>query len=431
MNKKIDEYRGAGVEAGEAGSGGFSLRGLRTFESFKIPVFRLYFSIMAGHWISMNMQIITRSLLIYRLTESGAILGAMSLASAIPMLTLSLIGGAMADRIQKKFVLLAGQAASAVVALSIALALTLGYLSKDVPGSWWILVVSAVVQGSIMGLMMPSRQAIIPEIVGPERLMNAISLNMLGMNMFQILAPAAAGFLIDIFDFNVVYFITTGLYSLATIGVFFLPRFKTTPAQGSGTLREVLDGVRYIRREKTILLVLVFVLVTTVFGMPHRMLLPMFTEDIFGVGGTGLGLLMSISGIGALVASTTLASLPNRKRGRLLLIGGLILGFALLGFAFSRWWFLSLFLMFLVGLGDTGQRALGNTLIQSHVDAQYRGRVMSFFMMGFGLGSLGTFFGGLLAEAAGVQWSIGGLAIALTVVALLILSLSPRLRKLE
>ena len=157
-----------GTEPGEAEGGGarISLRSLKTFDSFKNPIYRLYYGTMAGHWLSMNMQIMTRSLLIYRLSESGAILGLMALAHSIPVVLLSLYGGVIADRVQKRNVLFVGQASSAVVALGIALALTLGYLRPENPGSWWLLIASGVLQRVIMGLMIPSRQAILPEIVG-------------------------------------------------------------------------------------------------------------------------------------------------------------------------------------------------------------------------------------------------------------------------
>ncbi len=379
----------------------------------------------------MHMQMVARSLLIYRITGSGAILGGMALAHSIPLLLLCLPGGAFADRVQKKYILLFGQVGSAVVSLGVALALTLGYLSEDVPGSWWILIVSAVVQGAIMGIIMPSRQAIIPEIVSEEQLMNAISLNNMGMNFFRLVGPALAGFIIDASDFYVVYYIMTGMYLMAAVCVVFLPQTRAMTVQGSSTLMDVLDGIRYIRRETTILLILVFTLFCTIFGLPYMFLMPMFTEDILKVSATGMGLLISVSGFGAILASLVLASLPNRKRGGMLLLSGLIFGLALVGFAFSPYWYLSLTLIIFVGMGQTGQMALGNALVQYYVDANYRGRVMSFIMMGIGLASLGAFFGGMLSEALGVQWSIGGLAMALVLISIMMSTFSPRLRKMD
>ena len=165
MNKKADEDRGRGTETGMGmgpqagmpggGMGRFSLRDLKTFTSFKNPIYRLYFGAMLGQNAGMNMQMFARMWLVYRLTGSPAIMGAMGFASAVPMLSLSLFGGVIADRVQKKYVLLVGQAASAVVSLGIALTLAMGYIGPDRPGSLWLLVVASVFQGIILALMMP------------------------------------------------------------------------------------------------------------------------------------------------------------------------------------------------------------------------------------------------------------------------------------
>ncbi|MFC2005318.1 MFS transporter, partial [Chloroflexota bacterium] len=165
MNNNVDKYRGARMGPVSDGRRTISLRNLRTFRSFKNPVYCLYYGALVGQMAAMSMQMLARSLLVYRLTGSAAILGAMSLAHALPMLFLSLFGGVIADRVQKKYVMLAGQASSAIVSLGVALSLTLGYINAEQPGSWWILAVASVFQGTIMGLMMPSRQAIIREIV--------------------------------------------------------------------------------------------------------------------------------------------------------------------------------------------------------------------------------------------------------------------------
>ncbi|GAF85204.1 unnamed protein product, partial [marine sediment metagenome] len=166
-------------------------------------------------------------------------------------------------------------------------------------------------------------------------------------------------------------------------------------------------------------------------GMPFIQLLPMFTTGIFNMGASGMGILITVSGVGAILGSFVIASLANRNRGRLLLIFTLIMSAALLGFAFSRWWYLSLLLMMFVGAGHTVQIALGNSLIQYYADASYRGRVLSFFIMGFGLGSLGAFFAGITAEGIGVQWAIGGMALILLVITSMMFFMVPRLRKLD
>ena len=433
MSDNLDEYRdqNVGITGPEAEGGGMAGYGRKVFSSFRNPVYRLYYYSLIGHWAPMQMQMVTRTLLIYRITGSGSILGLMSLAGAMPMLLLSLYGGALADRMEKRKILILSQAASAVITAGVAVPLTTGYLSSDVPGSWWILIVSSVLQGIVMGIMMPSRASMVPEIVSPEDLMNAISLNNMGMNVFRIVAPAATGFIIAAWDFDAVYYIMTALYLFSVIFLFQIPGRPPTVRQGGNTATEVVEGFRYIRTETTIALVLLFTLGCTILGMPFNMLLPMFTEDILKVGEVGLGILMAVSGIGAIVISFVLASLTNKNRGILMLFSGLILSLALIAFSFNTNWPFALTLSVFIGLGQTGQTAIGFTLIQYYVDPGYRGRVMSFMMLGFGMASLGAVFGGVMADTMGIEWSIGGLSIALAVMTLAMIFFSPHLRKLD
>ncbi len=409
---------------------GFSL-GARTFSSFKNRVYRIYFGGMLGQMAAMNMQQVVGSLLIYRLTGSAAILGAMSFAGAIPMICFSLFGGVIADRFDKRKVMIVGQSAFALVSLAVALSLTSGYVSAQHAGSWWVLAVSAVLQGSVMGLMMPSRQAIIPEIVSEDQLMNAISLNTMGMNVLQLVAPALAGFLVDASGFAAVYYVMTIMYVVAVVFIFFLPKVRTTTKIRITAFEGIAKGLTYIRHNTSVLYVLLFTLVIVLLAMPYNNLMPIFVDDVLHVGATGMGVLMSVSGIGAMVGSVILASLPAKKRGVMLGASGVILGLALTAFAFSKSWPLSLVLIAIVGLGQTGRMTLSSTLVQSHVDGEYMGRVMSVFMMQFGFTSFSTFLAGLLTQAVGVQRAIGSFAMLLALVSVLVLVLVPRIRRLD
>jgi MFS family permease len=406
-------------------------RGFKTFASFRNPTYRLYYYSLVGHWAPMNMQMVTRSLLIYRLSDSGAVVGYMALASAVPMLILSLYGGVIADRVNKKYVLIFGQMASAVVAIAVGLAISFGLLSENVPNSWWILIVSSFLQGVVMGLMMPSRTAFVPEIVSEENLMNAISLTNMGMNLFRIIAPASTGFIIDAWGFAAVYYIMGALYIVASVFMYFVRTTRPIVKQAQSTLSEILDGLHYIRRESTILLILSFTLCCTILGIPFNMLLPLFTDGILGVGASGQGLIMAVSGVGAIAVSIVLASISNKKRGIMMIISGIILSIALIAFSFNTTMALALVIAPFIGLGQTGQMAVGMTLIQYYVDPAYRGRAMSVQMLGFGMSSLGVVFAGVMSESLGIEWSIGGLALVLGVIAIAMLTFSPRLRKLD
>jgi len=379
----------------------------------------------------MNMQMVARSLLVYRISGSGIVLGLMALANAVPTIVCSLLGGALADRMQKKSILAYSMLGAMALSLVVGYAITTGYLGEDVPGSWWILIVTATLQGGVMGLMMPSRQAIISEIVEDEQVLNAVSLNTMGMNAFRILAPAATGFLIKAFDFSVVYYISAAMYGIAGFCMFLMPKTAQKFSEGSSALSDIVDGMRYIRRNRTMFYVLVATLFVMICGLPFMHLMPMVTEDVLGVDEVGLGILFTVSGIGAIVGSLILASLPSKKRGTIMLVSGVIMGLALMAFGFSTWWWVSVFVVIFVGLGQTGHRASGNSLAQNYTEPEYRGRVMSFMMMGLGFSSLGTFFAGVLAETVGIEWAIGGLALLLVVSSIALLTLTPRLRRLD
>lgn len=393
----------------------------------------MYVYSMVGHWASMQMQMFVGTLLIYRLTNAGVVIGYMALANSIPMVLLSLYGGALADRVEKRNMLLWSQVAASLLALMVALTLSTGYLSAENEGSWWVLIFSSAIQGIIFGLMMPTRITVMPEIVKPEDLMNAISLNNMGMNLFRIIAPAATAFIVATWNFTVAYYIITLLNMSSIIFIFGLPKLPPRQSAGRNPLGEIIEGMQYMRKESILILILAFTLACTILGQPFNMLLPMFTDnpDLIGGGEISQGWLMTVSGIGAIVVSLTLASLQNKKRGFIMLFMGIILSASLIAFAFNTAWIPALLFVFLIGIGQTGQMAIGTTLVQYKVDPVYRGRVMSFLMLGFGLSSLGTVFGGVLADAMGIQWAVGGLATVLLAATVMILLFGDRLRKLD
>ena len=423
-----------------SGSSGRLRIGKHTFRSFKNPVFRIFFGVQMGQMAAMNMQMMARIMLVKHLTESPALAGVVTFSFMLPMLLLSVFGGVIAERLQKKHVIVIGQLVTAAVALVIAFALIGGYLSKDVPGSWWILAVASVFQGGTMGLMMPSRQAIMPEIVGgSEELLNAISLSNLGSNALRIASPAAAGFLIaalgtDDFGFPAVYFTIAACYLAASGFALLLPRTGRISLRGSGTFADIIAGFRYVRSEKTLFWLLGFTLVTVVLSTPYIQLMPFMAEDVLGMGPSGMGILLSVSGIGAIIGSLVLASLPNRKRGLMLLVSGVIMAGALLAFAVSSSWPLSIAVMVVIGLGQAGRMTLSNTLVQYYVADEYRGRVMSIYQMNFGFTAFGVFAAGMIAEslgAQGVQWAIGGFAAVLLVLSAVAMVAVPRIRRLD
>ena len=402
---------------------------LRTFESLNDREFRWFYLALLGQMGAMNMQMLARGYLAFELTGSFAALGLIGLANAIPMLALSLYGGVIADRFPKKRVLQAGQAVSALIALCVGLLLVADLLTFP------YLLAAGAVQGVVMALMMPSRQSILPEVVGMERLMNAVSLQAAGMNLMRLMGPAAGGFLIAWVGAESLYFIMTAMYLLAVAAL--MPVQLRHEGGGRATRRSrgggggLIEGLRYIRNDATIFMLLVMTFVISILAMPYLLMLPGFVDEIFGGGPKELGLLISVGGVGSLIGALTLASLPAKRRGLMLLASGLMMGFALVGFSASPSIWIGGVFMFFVGVGSAGRQALGNVLLQSYTENEYRGRVMSIYMTQISLMSLGAFIIGIIAEAVGAEWALGGMATLLVVMSLGFFVFSPLLRRLD
>lgn len=404
---------------------------LKSFDSLRQSAFRFYLGSQMCYSIAVQMRILAQSLLIYRLTGSVALLGVMALVNALPGILLPLIGGVIADRLPKKNVLFLGQMGTLVTTLAVALSLTLGILSAERAGSWWIIVVASFISNSAYSLSTPSRQAIVVELVGADQVMNAISLRTVGYNIVRLGAPALAGVLLDALGFEFIYYLGSGVSFIALILTLFLPLTGTFEGKGHGAVSQLKDGLRYVRGEANVLFVLSFAIITALLAAPHMRLLPVFVDDILKVGATGMGMLLSAAAIGALVGSSITASLPSKKRGALLLIGTMVLGLALTFFAFSRNWHFSLVFIAVVSLGQSVRMILSNTLLQSYTDSGYLGRVMSVYALTEGVASLGVFVAAILAESFGVPLTVGGFALTMVLLSLLAMVFLPRIRKLD
>jgi len=405
-------------------SGGRSGVGsLRTFESLSIAPFRWFLLAMLGQFGASNMQMLASGYLVFDLTGSFAALGAISLASAIPMFAFSPIGGVLADRLPRKTVLQVGQLMSGLIAAGVAALLFLDVLT------FTHLLISAGLQGMVWATMMPARQAMIPDVVGERLLMNAVALNTAGMNVMRLAAPGLGGLLIAAFGASWAYSLMAGGFLFAAVT---LSRVPMKPAAVSNSeegskisvaatarrsMTEFREAMSYIAGEERVRVVLIANFVIVLFSMPYMMLLPGFVADVLDAGPDKLGLLMTLTGLGSVVGSLMIASMPSRNRGKILLGSSVLLGVSLIAFTLSRSLALTAVLMIPIGLGQTGRMSLSNVLLQAYVDDVYRGRVMSVYMMEFSIVSFGVFAVGLLSAVIGVDWAIGMTAVVLTIVA--------------
>ena len=283
----------------------------QTFSSLSNREFRILWFGMLFLMGAMQMQMIARGYLTYELTGSPALLGVVSAGFALPMLLLSLFGGAFADRLERKRIIQLGQVGAALIALFVGVS-----VSTDTV-TWYHLLAASMLQGAVFSFLMPARQAIIPQLVGQERLGNAMALNAMGMSATTLVAPAVAGVLYgDIYGYvpigpDGVYYIITAMCVMATLLTGRLPKLTGGGTGRSGVLSDIRAGLSYIRRSPLVMALLVIGLTSTVLAMPFRFLMPIFIVDIYGLGPESMGLMVSIMGLGSLGGSLFIAALAT------------------------------------------------------------------------------------------------------------------------
>ena len=357
-----------------------------TFAAFEIINYRWFFAALCGNFAAMNIQMFIRGWLVFEITGSYEKLGWMTAAGGLVGLVAAPLGGVVADRVkQKKTILQLAGIANALITLGIAALIFQGILVFE------HLLFSSILQGLVMNAMMPARQAFTKDVVGLDRLTNAIALSTSGMNTARLLLPGLAGGLVAALgggDGNIdpakwVYLTMAALYVWSASVITLIQVEDRAPddeSQGS-ILSDLSSGFKYVLRTPIIAMLLGCNFLMAFFSLTYFMLLPGFAKDVLNAGPDDLGLLISLSGIGSLLGSLYVASFGNRKRARLLLIGGLLMGVSLLGFAWSTHFWLSTVLLTVVGFGQASRMSLSNVLIQSYVDDDFRGRVMSIYML--------------------------------------------------
>ena len=370
---------------------------------------------------AMQMQMLSRGYLVYDMESSGSLLGLVNVGASIPMLVLPLFGGVLADRVNRKRIIQAGQIVAALIAFSVFV------LIRTERIEWFHLLVSSIMQGAVFALMMPARQALIPQLVGKGLLSNALALNTAAMSATTLAAPSVAGVIYGYFGPSNVYLLI-GVLSLGScIATLFVRHrgeiesdVKNHNVQGKGKIKDLLsditEGLKYVRSQRLIMVLLIMALATTVLAQPFRFLMPIFVVDVYKLGPESMGLLMSVMGLGALVGSIYIAAHGNKNRGKILLAGSFISGLSLLGVAVIPIYMLAVLFMVPLGLGDASRRTIIMTLIMEKSEERYRGRVMSIFMLNFGLMPLGVLPAGVISDLFGGQVAIGILAVMLIMV---------------
>jgi MFS family permease len=373
--------------------------------------YRAYWYGNQANTLVMQMQMVANGYLAYTLTDSATALGLVAFASSVPMLVFSPAGGVLADRLQKRRLLLWIQASQCLISLVIGVLVALDRIE------YWHLLVSAALQGVSFAVMMPTRQSWIPQLVRHDDLTSALALNNAGMNASRVIGPSLAGILIAVPWFGVkgVFFIRIlafawVMYTVLQIPILGEPEARSAgPAKFGERMRELgvqlTSGMRYIWHHRTLQSLFFFAVVTMLLGQSYQQLLPAYALGIFNVGPEGQGVMQTVVGVGALVGSLTMAYIsrnPNRAKLQAYTGTGLGVSLALFGLcaAFGQF-FLALVALFLVGLTLDFNATINQTLIMLNADRALYGRVMSVYMMTFALSGFSASASGVLMDNFG------------------------------
>jgi MFS family permease len=366
--------------------------------------FRLFFAGQSISLIGTWMTRIATSWLVYKLTGSALVLGTVSFAGQIPTFLLAPFAGVWIDRLERRQVLVWTQSLAMVQSLLLAALTFSGYI--NVP---WILGLS-ILQGCINAFDMPGRQSFMVQMVEDRAdLGNAIAINSSMVNMARLIGPSLAGMIIAVSS-EAWCFLIDGLSYLAVIASLLAMRVNVAAVgrKSTSTLTELKEGWTYVAGFLPIRTILSLFAVVSLMGMPFVVLMPIFAAKVLHGGPHTLGFLMGAMGVGALISALSLAARKSvRGLIRIIPISAMVFGLGLIGFGLSRFLWLSLIAVLVAGMGMMQGMAASNTVIQTIVSEDKRGRVMSYYTMAFvGMAPFGSLLAGAMASAIGAPMTV-------------------------
>jgi MFS family permease len=381
--------------------GGISWR--HTFRALRYRNYRLFFWGQLVSLIGTWMQQTSMSWYVYEITNSKFLLGLVAAIGSAPMMLFSIWGGSLADLYPKRSILVATQTAQMICAFLLAIGVWAGFASAT-----FIMVIAAL-NGVAMGFDMPARQAFTVEMTSREDLLNAISLNSSIVNGARVVGPSLAGLIIGVVGVAMC-FLFNGLSFIAVIAgllMMRLPLFErnvdiVSPAE------HAWNGIVYSFQHPRVRTILLLFLAVGIFGWSYMVVMPAFSRDVLGRGADGFGELMSASGMGALVGALVVATFGHRVTPRKLALGGVwLFSAALLAFSFARNFYAALAFLFIAGFGMLLFFSTTNTVLQTIVPDDMRGRVMGVWSLIFGaMIPLGSLEAGSVANWSGTPFAL-------------------------
>ncbi|MEE9904106.1 MFS transporter [Chlorobium sp.] len=405
MNEQADEsINGKGNSAAEQNPTTLKERALSAFPAFRSRNFRLYFVGQIVSMIGTWLQMVAQGWLVLEMTGSAFQVGVTAAASSLPTLFLSLIGGVIVDRYNRKTILLWTQGASMLLAFVLGIFTLTGAVT--VP----IIIALAFLLGCVAAVATPAIQAFLSEMVERDQLHSAVALNAAIFNASRVIGPAIAGLMIAWIGTGGA-FMANGLSYVAVIAALLAihtapPRAK--PLVHQPPLQSIRDGIIYTWEHPLIRTIVLFVSVVSIFGWSFMSMLPVVAKQTFGMGSDGMGYLFSAFGLGSLSGTFLVSMSSGRIRSSAMVIGGILtFSLALTAFTFASDAHLALGFLFIAGIGMLSAFATMTATVQRLVEDRYRGRVMSIYLMVLmGFMPLGNLQVGFLSEQFGTAIAI-------------------------
>ena len=402
----------------------------KTFAALQHPRFRWYWMGMLAYFLAMNMGGIARGWLAYDLTGKATALGLVSLSWGAPMVVFSLLGGAIADRSDKRAITLVSQVALFGLAICAAVLVHTGVIRV------WHLAALAFAEGTILSFAIPARMAWIPELIDERNLMNGIALNNAAMQTTRIVGPGMAGGLIALpfFGMTGTFYLIAACYVLVFWFMFQIPSSRGSHSDVKLSLAtRMLEGVRYIARHDLLLLLLILALLLVMLGAPFQIMLPVFAgEKVYDVGSVGLGIMATSAGIGATIGALAVGFWGDSfKQGKVQFAAGLGFGVGLALFGAIDSFLLALPILALLGMTSASYLIINNTLVLTYAERRFHGRVMSVYLLTWSIMPVVAMPIAALADIVGVQRTVLGLGLTLLLLLAGIRLFHPGLRHLD
>ncbi|MCL4488230.1 MAG: MFS transporter [Chloroflexi bacterium] len=373
-----------------------------TFRALQYREFRLYLFGLVASFVGTYMQQVAEGWLVYRITNSAFALGLVGFVILVPLAPLTLLAGVVADRFPRRGVLLLSQIGQIIPPFVLA-ALTWSHQVQ-----LWHVIVVDLTMSAFASIDQPVRQALLAETVGPGELENAIAISTTGFNVARVIGPAVAGVIVAVWG-EAVCFALNGVSFLliaAALLAMHLPE-RLSVAREVSFKTNITDGARYLGRAPVLLAAIASIVIINLFIVPYQTLLPIFARDIVGSGAPGLGFLVMAAGIGAILGSLAIAHSSSGGQSRALIWLGLAAPVALVGFTFFRNMLLACLALILVSGAVVALKVVAYTLVQTRVQDDLRGRVMSVLTLSdAGMPRSGGLFAGLLASLWGAPLAL-------------------------